>query len=354
MKATLAVAWATLLLYLRERTTIALTLLLTALMMVVFGTVGAHPDMKLEVAVWNQGGAAGQEFVSRVRAQERVHVVELASLDAVRSAVQHGTALAGVVLAPGFELGQGLQGVELVAADQPSDWSRLGLDLLTHALKDVVRPVAPPTLQGVGATRDRYIDFIFPGVLAMSIMQASFPVGLFLLDTRRRGVLRRFRLAPRSIAPFLFGLVASRLLITALNLAVLGAIAVGVFGVRIVGSWLDLAGVVLLGGGVFIAMGVLIATVAPSTESGAILIQLFSMTMSFLCGVFFKLEQVPGFLRWLPNLLPLTYLADMLRGVANMGTTLASDGTSLAVLAVWLIAPLVLSGLMFRRFLEGE
>jgi ABC-2 type transport system permease protein len=258
------------------------------------------------------------------------------------------------VIGSSFTASGGLGGVEMVVADKPSDWTRVSLDMLTQALHDVVAPREPMAQIHIGARKDRYIDFIFPGVLAMSIMQASFPVGLFLLDTRRRGVLRRFRLAPRSVVPFLSGLVASRLLISALNLALLSVIAVAVFKVQIAGSWLDLSVAVLLGSSVFISLGILIATVAPTTESGAILVQLSSLTMSFLCGVFYRMEQIPEVVRWLPTILPLTYVADALRGIANAGTSLSAQPTSLAVLALWLMVPLLLSGMRFRRFLEGE
>jgi ABC-2 type transport system permease protein len=77
--------------------------------------------------------------------------------------------------------------------------------------------------------------------------------------------------------------------------------------------------------------------------------------MSFLCGIFFKVDQIPAFLRWIPKVLPLTYLVDLMRGIANAGTSLFSDPTGLSILTVWLAAPLLVSGFAFRRFLhEGE
>jgi len=67
--------------------------------------------------------------------------------------------------------------------------------------------------------------------------------------------------------------------------------------------------------------------------------------------VFFSPEQIPALFRWIPSVLPLTYLVNAVRGIANGGLPLLAFRTEIAVLLAWLLGALLLASIAFRTSL---
>jgi ABC-2 type transport system permease protein len=341
-------------LYARDRVSLALSLVLTAFMMVLFGAVGGADQVRLAVSV-SASGPAGEGVVDILRGDGWVEVRRVAGEEEVVRDVRSGRAVLGLVLRPGFERGREgrgpREGMELVLGDQPSRWAVFARERVERALFPGQAPGWDLPARTLAATKSRHIDYIFPGVLAMIIMQASLGGGHFLLDARKRGILRRLRLLPFEPARLLAGYLLARLLVVFLNVGLLALIAKLVFDAGVLGSWADLLGAVLLGSAVFLTLGVVLAFLAPSAEGGNLLVQTLGLAMSFLCGVFFSIEQIPAFLRWIPQALPLTYLVDAFRGIANGGLPLAAFRTDIAALLGWLLGTLLLAGAAYRASL---
>jgi ABC-2 type transport system permease protein len=160
------------------------------------------------------------------------------------------------------------------------------------------------------------IDFLLPGILAMSLMQLGlFATAPALVQLRETQVLRRIGATPLPRITLLAAQVLHRLTIGAVQtflILIIGALA---FKVSIVGSLPLLAGFVLLGALMFVALGYLISGLARTQDSVTGITQLLNFPMMFLSGVFFPVDLVPGWLRPVVSLLPLTYLADALRQV---------------------------------------
>ena len=74
---------------------------------------------------------------------------------------------------------------------------------------------------------------------------------------------------------------------------------------------------------------------------------LVTLPMTFLAGVFFPLDSAPGAVQAISKVLPLTYLADGLRGVAVRDHSFTWTLPKLGVLA---LVALLLSGLALRLF----
>jgi len=118
--------------------------------------------------------------------------------------------------------------------------------------------------------------------------------------------------------------------------------------VSIVGSLPLLAGFVLLGALMFVALGYLISGLARTQDSVTGITQLLNFPMMFLSGIFFPVDLVPGWLRPVVSLLPLTYLADALRQVMVGATPAYSLGFDFAVLAGWLLVCALLAVRFFK------
>ncbi len=88
------------------------------------------------------------------------------------------------------------------------------------------------------------------------------------------------------------------------------------FGVTIAGNLLSLVPLIVLGALCFIAIGLLVGSVAKTEDAAAAMANLVTLPMTFLAGVFFPLDSAPGVVQDVSKVLPLTYLANGLRGVA--------------------------------------
>ncbi|MDD5289209.1 MAG: ABC transporter permease, partial [Dehalococcoidales bacterium] len=69
----------------------------------------------------------------------------------------------------------------------------------------------------------------------------------------------------------------------------------------------------------------------------------------FLCGLLWPVSQMPDYLQWLANILPLTYGVDGIRALMLQGQSLLDIGKDVAVLAAYAVGLLLLASLTLRR-----
>jgi ABC-2 type transport system permease protein len=209
-------------------------------------------------------------------------------------------------------------------------------------------PVAIST-QGIQGRNINYVDFLVPGVLAMSIMNGGI-VGLSaaFVTMRERGVLRRIKVTPFPLIGFITARVATQLLVALCQVAILFGLAKLIFNLDIVGSLLEVVVLIFLGSLAFLTIGFFVAGVSRKQESATALAQLISFPMLFLSGVFFPLDQEPTWLQYLAKVLPLTYLVDGLRQVMVYGASLANLWGDLLALVLTTAIGLALAVRFFR------
>lgn len=212
--------------------------------------------------------------------------------------------------------------------------------------------VSPPlalTTQTVTAHHESSIDFLMPGVLAMSLMQLGlFATATPLVSLRQDQVLRRLGATPLPRWKLLASQVMLRLTIGLAQAAVIVGLSIWVFNVHIEGSLLAVAGLVLLGALTFVAIGYLVASLARTVESANGITTAVNFPMMFLSGIFFPLALLPAFLTPVVRALPLTYLADALRQVAVGSVPEFPMMVDLAVLAGWAVVCALLSARFFK------
>jgi ABC-type multidrug transport system permease subunit len=195
----------------------------------------------------------------------------------------------------------------------------------------------------------RYIDFLVPGLLGMSLMGGGlWGVGFAIVDLRIRKVLKRFLATPMRKSHFLLAILISRLVLLAPEVFVLLLFARIVFGVVIQGSLLAMAVLILLGAMTFAGIGLLVASRARTMEAVSGLMNLVMLPMWILSGVFFSPERFPAAAQPFIQALPLTPLIDALRNVALEDASLASQWRQLAILAAWAVGSFLIALRWFR------
>lgn len=201
----------------------------------------------------------------------------------------------------------------------------------------------------IGGFEVRYVDWAMPGVLAMNIMFAClFGVGYVLVRYRKNGVLKRLHATPLSTLEFLGAHMASRLLLVMAVSACLLAGAIWALDIVMIGSYLNLAAVGLLGTLCLISLGLLIAARARSEELTGGLINFSTWPMIFLSGAWFSIEGAPYWLQLLAELLPLTHMVEAARMIMLDAASLAEVSYHLSVLVVMTVLFLSLGVLLFN------
>ena len=204
-----------------------------------------------------------------------------------------------------------------------------------------VKPVLSDSLRG--------IDFLLPGILAMSIMQLGlFATAQPLIAMRTQGILKRLGATPLSRTALLLAYIALRIVIAFLQTVIIIAVGVWLFDVSIVGNWLQVFGYILLGTAMFIAIGFFIAAISRTEESGNAITNMINFPMLFLSGVFFPVDGLPDYLLLIVNAIPLTYTVDALRQAMIDAPPTYSATTNIAVQAAWFAVMSLLAVRFFK------
>ena len=104
----------------------------------------------------------------------------------------------------------------------------------------------------------------------------------------------------------------------------------------------------VLGGALFISLGLAISSTAKNEDTAAPLSNVIAMPMMFLSGVFFPITALPAWLSGATRHLPLTYLADGMRAVAVERAGPGEVIPELIGLGIWTVVAFVISARLFR------
>jgi len=326
--------------------------------------------------VVNEDGAASQQLVDGFEGIDAFDVSvgsredELAALeDGDRSAViiipeGTGAALgqyASQVRATGSgaDLDQAVLEVVYDAANQSSAQIVLNIiDKVVAGMNEGITGISPAmTVRTQQVTADdlRSIDYLLPGVIGLSLMQLGLMATAGpLVSLREKQVLRRMGATPLSKTTMLASQVLFRLTIAFMQTVVLLALGAILFDVPVEPGRLPAtAGVVLLGATMFITIGYLLSGLAKTEEAVESLVSLPYFIFMFLSGIFFPIEMMPGWIRPLVDIIPLTYLGDALRRTLLDAGSYFGMTTSLLVMAAWLVVSAVLAVRFFRWEPQG-
>ena len=198
-----------------------------------------------------------------------------------------------------------------------------------------------------------YKGFIIPGIAAMAIMQNGiFSVVFTLLSYKNQGVLRRLQATPISPSHFIVGHLISRVTIIILQTFLLLIMGVFILGVSIgQGSrmaWINIFLLSLLGGVLFLSIGLAISSLAPSEDSAPALANLVTFPMLFLSGVFFPIDFLPKFVGYVSNILPLTHLAQGIRLSALYGNSTLTTLPQIGITILWLAIAFSICAFTFK------
>ena len=367
MKIYLALTVVSMKMYFRNRQALFWALFFPLLVMLIFGmmnfngynapSVGVHDEAKSE---------ASRNLIQALQGdEEEVLKVSIGTPEEILHDLEFGESRAAIIIPKNYGV-PGELAVLQVTYDERYTQERA-------VISTVLKQVTDGLFKEYAAVPDEYLvensinvnesliqgqgqgfkGWLIPGIAAMAIMQTGlFTVVFSLVRFKSQGVLRRLKATPIGAAHFLAGQLTTKAIVVVIQtyvLIIVGAVALGVsVNTGRLGAWFDLTILALLGGALFIAMGLAISGWAKSEETAAPMANVISMPMMFLSGVFFPLSVMPEWLTRWSQYLPLTYLADGMRAITVEGATVTTLGNELIGLTVWIIVVFAIATKTFR------
>jgi ABC-2 type transport system permease protein len=176
-------------------------------------------------------------------------------------------------------------------------------------------------VRGIHTGQLSYLAFITPGILAQSVLFSAIFYGIAIIWERDLGVVHKLLVSPARRSSLVFGKAVAagfRGLVQAVVIYLVALIMYVSLRLDPLAIFAVLAGV-MLGSGIFATFSLIIACIVKTRERFMGIGQLLTMPMFFASNAIYPLDIMPGWLRVIAQINPLTYLIDALRGLMITG-----------------------------------
>jgi len=174
-----------------------------------------------------------------------------------------------------------------------------------------------------------FVQFMYPGIVAMTVLMNSVMSGLSVVWDREFGFLKEILVAPLARSGIVLGKAVGAAVVALLQGAIMLVLA-PVVGVSLtpilVLKLIPLLVIISLS---LSGLGLLIASRMRSQQGFQLITQLLVFPLIFLSGVFFPVNNVPAWLEAISKVNPLTYGVDAIRQLF-----LAVDGAAVEAIGV--------------------
>lgn len=193
-----------------------------------------------------------------------------------------------------------------------------------------------------------YQSFLFPGIVAMSLVTISISSGISVIWDREFGFLKEILVAPVSRTSIFIGkalggcttALIQGLIILSLSFLIGIPLAAHSFLMSIVIMLITSLGIV--------SLGLIIASIVETFESFGVIMNFLIFPLIFLSGALFPLSEAPQWLRYVSYVNPLTYGVESLRNVI-IGVSFIPFSTSFMVISLFSLAAILIGGVAFNR-----
>ncbi len=221
--------------------------------------------------------------------------------------------------------------------------------LLTNALCDPGAVSDKAVRETVKTRRIDYIDWLFPGIIAMNMMFSSlYGVAYPIVRYRKMGVLKRLKATPLTAFEYLAAQVLSRMFVILFSSIVVYTGCALIFDFQCKGSYLDLFVLFTLGGASIISLALIIVARIASEELAYGILEIISWPMMFLSEVWFSIEGASPGVRIFSQIFPLKHVTEGMRRIMNEGASLGDLSFEIAVLSLMTVVFMLIGSLLFK------
>jgi ABC-2 type transport system permease protein len=346
--------------YARDRTALFFGFLFPLLFMALFGVLNFGGSVRVSLAVVDEAkNEQSASFIASLKAIQTFEVT-ISEREAALADLTANDRDLVLVIPSDFRIAPAAPGAsvptltlyENSAEPEAAAIGRAILSSVVNQLSFAVTQTAPVVTvkrEEITGRNLKYVDFLTPGILGMTIMQLGISgVAFSFVAERQRGVIRRIMATPIPRRNYMAAHVLQRLILAVVQVLILLAVAVFAFKVTVVGGLGSLLLVAVLGAVVFLCLGFAVTGLLATENHDAVVTQVDTMPQLFLSGVLFSRDAVPAFLKPVADWLPLTFLNDALRDIATTGATLADVSGQIVGLVVWAVVSFFAAYRLFR------
>ncbi len=349
--------------FLRDRAALFWTLAFPIIFIVMFGAIFSGGGNPTRTFGWvdDDRSQASQALRAAFVGVDQVKLVDASEADALDQ-MRTGELRAVLVVPAGYGAALG----RLTATPGPptqvivyTDMTQTGITADTYRIVAGVLdgvslaitgrgPAVVPAGRNVQTQDLGFVSYLVPSILGMAVMQLGVFSAVPLVADREKLILKRLNATPLKRWQLVGSNVIMRLLLAIAQTVIIVAIGAAMFGVKISGNLVIVAGFVLLGALAFIALGYVIASFAETEDAANGMTSVVQFPLMFLSGTFFPIDQMPGVLQGVARAMPLTYLGDALRQTMVGGVAFSPLWVCFAVLAAFLAICFAISARFFR------
>ncbi len=174
---------------------------------------------------------------------------------------------------------------------------------------------------GLGRVIGAEIDYLLSGILSLSILSGGMfaTIGVFG-RYKREGIIKRFMVTPVKPWEFVISSSLTKIMLNFLSIIIIITLSNILYDTNFNFNWITFIIVCLSASLGMMGLGVLILLIFKKTETSYSFASIFYTIMTFFSGIYFPTQVIPGQLRWITNILPVTYLIDLFRHTAGIET----------------------------------
>lgn len=215
----------------------------------------------------------------------------------------------------------------------------LAVPVLLLVLLRYVFDGEPGVFDGIGAP----LLGIFPFTVMFVVTSVA------TLRERTSGTLERLLAMPIAKADLLAGYGIAFAAVAVLQALLAGAVALGPLGLVVRAGAPAVLVVAVLDGVLGMALGLFLSAFAATEFQAVQFLPAFVLPQLLLCGLFTPRTQMAAPLRWLSDLLPLSYAVDAMSRATASSRLTGAFAVDLAVIAGCILAALALGAATLRR-----
>jgi ABC-2 type transport system permease protein len=193
-----------------------------------------------------------------------------------------------------------------------------------------------------------YQSFLFPGIVAMSLVAISISSGISVVWDREFGFLKEILVAPVSRTSIFIGkalggcttALIQGIIILSLSFLINIPITIYSFLMSILVMFITSLGIV--------SLGLIIASLVETFESFGVIMNFLIFPLIFLSGGLFPLSEAPEWLKIVSYLDPLTYGVESLRDII-IGVSFIPFSVSFMVISFFSLIAILIGGIAFNR-----
>lgn len=214
-------------------------------------------------------------------------------------------------------------------------WTRAPVNMFSTLVMPIAWLMFVGLVLPVRSDYENYLDFVTPGILVLTMMNAGLSAGSSVMFDKTLGYLNKFLALPVPRESILFGKILFFTVRGILQATVILIVAVLIGAtVHEPEYYLVMYGVLFLFGLTISSIGATVSLYMPDFDTYSAFSSMITMPLYFASTSLVSYDDMPGILQAIATVNPLTYAIDAIRDVADGVFPLMQTCVLLCILAV--------------------